>query len=172
MNEKEELRNLVHSIPDFYNRESFKRVHILAWFLHTYSQIEEFTEEDIRRCLKHLDLPVALYLNPVPDSANIIKSATGYRLDWRTRDALDKAFGTAPISIEVHRLLKELPNRISIDEEREYLDEAFKCYSCEAYRAAIVMGWNGDRRGQEKHLTSLSRCDCKVATLPFGPLNS
>jgi hypothetical protein len=31
---------------------------------------------------------------------------------------------------------------ITLTEEKTYLDEAFKCYSCGAYRAAIVMCWN------------------------------
>ena len=44
-------------------------------------------------------------------------------------------------TIAVHPLLKALPEKIPIAEEKTYLIETLKCYSCKANRAAIVMCW-------------------------------
>lgn len=38
--------------------------------------------------------------------------------------------------------LTELPSKLPDLAERTYLDEALKCFSVEAFRAAIVMTWN------------------------------
>jgi hypothetical protein len=43
---------------------------------------------------------------------------------------------------EVHLVLKALPSKISLKEEKAYLEETLTCYSDGAYRAAIVMCWN------------------------------
>ncbi len=47
-----------------------------------------------------------------------------------------------PAAIETERLLLDLPSSVPDVAEREYLDEALKCYKAGALRAAIVMCWN------------------------------
>lgn len=143
MTEKEALHNLIRRIPDFEERALKDPIPLFAWFLQTYCKKEEFTETDIQRFLKYLGISIALYL-PLPFSRfpNIVSTGTGYKLKWRARDNFDKQFLSTPTSIEVHQLLKALPAKIPIAEEKTYLIETLKCYSCKANRAAIVMCWN------------------------------
>src|SRR5580693_6594581 len=124
MTEKEALHNLIRRIPDFEERALKDPIPLLAWFLQTYCKKEEFTETDIRRFLKYLGISIALYL-PLPFSTfpNIVSTGTGYKLKWRARDNFDKQFLSTPTSIEVHQLLKALPAKIPIAEEKTYLIE-------------------------------------------------
>jgi predicted nucleotide-binding protein len=115
MNEKEALRSLIRRIPDFDTLHSSRRLHIVAWFLHSYSQREEFTREDLMRCLDHLDMPTEI--RRMSPSTNLIKTATGFRLDWRTREDLDKTFGpplSQPLPLP-EPATPHLDNRISSD---------------------------------------------------------
>src|SRR5258707_13334679 len=117
MNERDELRNVVRAIPNFKSWDKFQKVHLFGWFIQRFHQKEEFTEEEIRRCFNLLDIPVAMYLPVIPDSANIIKTQTGYHLDWQTLEAMDAEYGKSGTAKQVHRLLEELPNKITLLEE-------------------------------------------------------
>jgi hypothetical protein len=142
MNERDELRNIVRTIPNFRSLSGFLKVHFFGWFIQRFHQKEEFTEEDIRRCFQLLDSPLAMYLPVIPESATIIKTQTGYHLDWQTLEKLDTDFGESRTAKEVHHLLEELPHKITLVKEQNYLEETLTCYSHGAYRAAIVMCWN------------------------------
>jgi len=47
-----------------------------------------------------------------------------------------------PVAIQVEKLLLDLPMQVPDVAEREFLDEALRCYKAAAFRAAIVMTWN------------------------------
>jgi hypothetical protein len=52
-------------------------------------------------------------------------------------------------------LLLDVPDQI----ERQYLEEAVKCYHIEAYRAAVILSWIVTARNLEKKLEQLARED-------------
>jgi hypothetical protein len=161
MTEEEALQTLIRRFPNFESWEFSKQLPVLSWFTHRFWNKEQFVEEDIQRCFQHLDFkPIPLFnvlkleisrCSPIVRSRLEYRDALGYReingykLRWRTRDKLDKEFKQVwnlPTTIEIHRLLEDLPAKIPIAEEKTYLEETLKCYSCGANRAAIVMCWN------------------------------
>jgi hypothetical protein len=143
MTEKESLQNLIRHFPDFETWHVSKQLPLMAWFLLRFSQKDEFSQDDIWRCLKQLDIPFS-YLLPVQLSncADIVKTEHGYKLHWRTRDKFNQQLLNTATSIEIHKLLKALPAKIPIAKEKIYLAETITCYRYGAYRAAIVMCWN------------------------------
>ena len=149
MAEKEAIQNLVRRFPTFESRRISEQLPLIAWFLHHVCQQNYFTEQDIRRCLKHLDIKpafslLARHIRVCPHlvKADAFTTAPAYKLHWRTRDEFDKQILPSSRSIKIHQLLKDLPAKIPIAEEKTFLDETILCYRYGANRAAIVMCWN------------------------------
>lgn len=144
MTEREFLQKHVRRFPDFESWELSKQLPFFAWVLLRFSQKEEFTSDDILRCLKHIDLRHPMYkiYSQINRCPHIVKTDYAYKLRWSTRDKLDWQLLSSARSIQIHKLLKSLPTKIPIEDEKTYLEETLKCYGCKAYRAAIVMCWN------------------------------
>jgi hypothetical protein len=144
ISEKESLQNLIRRFPDFESRSFLQQLPLIAWFLLRYRQKEEFSYNDILRCLKHLDIKHSIYLPriQIDQSTDIVKTEHGYKLHWRTRDKFDQQLLSTTRSIQIHKLLKDLPAKIPIAEEKAFLEETLTCYRSGANRAAIVMCWN------------------------------
>jgi hypothetical protein len=120
----------------------FEKVEILGWFIHRFHHKKRFTEEDIRRCLDHLDIQVGADQPIISEDGNINKHYDGYRVNFHTLGKLDARYELLLAQTEVHNLLKELPAKLSLTDEQSYLEETIICYAFGAYRAAIVMCWN------------------------------
>jgi hypothetical protein len=72
----------------------------------------------------------------------MLRTRDGYRLERATLKKLDSKFGARPITMQITKLLEELPGKVPDVAEREFLREALICYRYGAFRAAIVMSWN------------------------------
>jgi hypothetical protein len=145
MTEKESLQKLTLRLPDFESWPAAKQLPIIAWFLYRFCQKEVFCGADIQRCYWHLDMrqPAALPLIVSKCDALItVDGPFSYKLHWRIRDKFDKELLLSSQQIQIHQLLKDLPTKISITEEKTFLEETLKCYSYGANRAAVVMCWN------------------------------
>src|SRR5204863_4748371 len=104
-----------------------------AWYLHTYAGRERVDADSIRRCYGqlHYDPP-----NLSRDMARLaerrppelLKDATGYRLEARVRQDLDAKYGEAPSSIAVAKLLADLPSQVPVSDQSVFLRETLDCY--------------------------------------------
>ncbi len=72
----------------------------------------------------------------------LLKTAKGYALERRLKEAFDTAFGQREATIVVDKMLSELPSKVPGIEERAFLNETLTCFRHQAFRAAIVMAWN------------------------------
>jgi hypothetical protein len=63
-------------------------------------------------------------------------------LETRIRDPLEAKYGVRAATIQVDKLLSDLPTKIPNLAERDFLKEALICFRNKAFRAAIVMTWN------------------------------
>ena len=154
MTEKEAIRNYIRDYPGFRDRELEAQIVALAWFLHSYCKKETFTTADIRRCLRHLEMPIPFYkqldlyqfcgrILTGPQDGKLHIWRDYYKLHWRIREQFEQEeLAATPTSIQVHQLLKELPDRLPLREEKAFLEETLTCYRSGANRAAIVMCWN------------------------------
>jgi len=139
----------MRAVSGFDAMQHIDRTKLFAWYLHTQQGMEYFMPADISRCYEaaHLSgpknipqqLPQLIAKKP---SEVLKKNKSGYRLEKRIRDDFDKKYGQRAITVEVTNLLRSLPSQLPDMSERTYLDEALKCFSIGAFRAAIVMTWN------------------------------
>ncbi|MEO7966254.1 MAG: hypothetical protein ABIT38_20320 [Gemmatimonadaceae bacterium] len=138
----------VASIAGFSDRTHADKIKLFGWYLLTYRRLEDFRVGDIRDCYDtaSLELPVnlarsvdALAEKKPPE---LLKKNGLYRLHATVRADLNGRYGQHETTIQITRLLKELPGKVSDDAERLFLSEAITCYSHRAFRAAIVMTWN------------------------------
>lgn len=142
------LDEFTRAVAGFDHLQHVDRIKLFAWHLHTHKNMECFMPADIRRCYAdvHLDgpknIPQQLAQLAGKKPPQILKNKSGYRLEKRSRDELDKKYGQRSITVEVANLLKDLPGKLPDLAEQTYLGEALKCFSVGAFRAAIVMTWN------------------------------
>jgi hypothetical protein len=110
--------------------------------------MEYFMPSDIARCYAevHLNGPsnvgqqLAQLVSKKPPQ--VLKNKSGYRLEKRVREGFDGQYGQRAITVEVTKLLADLPEKLPDLAERTFLSEALKCFSVSAFRASIVMTWN------------------------------
>jgi hypothetical protein len=72
----------------------------------------------------------------------VLKDGRGYALETRIREPFETRYGQRASTIQVDRLLSELPTKVPNLAERDFLKEALICFRHKALRAAIVMTWN------------------------------
>jgi hypothetical protein len=124
------------------------QIRYFAWYIHRDQGKHTFSSSDIAKCYDELALrkPTSIgpFLTQMCDgkAKQMLRTREGYRLERATLEQLDSKFGTRSITIQVTKLLEELPGRVPDIAEREFLKEALICYRHGAFRAAIVMSWN------------------------------
>ncbi len=141
-----ELTELRQSVEGLGDKSHADKIKLFAWYLHTYQKKDYFSPSDIKACYDNLDLasPSSFggYFANLVKSKEILKNSSGYRLENKTREALDAQYGISEVAVKITNLLLTLPEKIPNLAERTYLDEALICYRHRAFRAAVVMTWN------------------------------
>jgi hypothetical protein len=143
-----ELKELIAQIPDFAHKKHVDKIRIFAWWLHTHKAQEAFTGSDVNKCYRDLNLEPPSSITSFLASLiarkpkQVLRCKGGYCLERRVRDKYDEELGQRAATLHVHKLLKELPDKIPNLAERAYLEEALICFKYKAFRAAIVMTWN------------------------------
>lgn len=138
----------VKSIPGFSNNTTTNKVKYFSWYLAKVCGKEEFTGTDILNCFQQAKFPkpetVSPYLKSLANRLDpfLIKSGRKYSLSHTAEEEYERSYGQREETIAVQALLSELPQRLSLDSERQYLEEALKCFRSGAFRATVVMTWN------------------------------
>ena len=143
-----ELRDFAEGVSGLASWPHAQKIKLFAWYLHTYKGRDRFNQENIRACYDalHLEKPsnVSPYLGQLKDKKpkEVLQDSRGYYLEKRIRDEFDTKYGQRTATVQVHKLLSELPGKVSDESERVFLNEALICFRHRAFRAAIVMTWN------------------------------
>lgn len=142
------LPEFVKSVPGLDDWKHTDKIKFFAWCIHTFSSQEHFAPVDIGKCYDelHLEKPGSFgsYIKQLAEGKQkqLLKNKRGYYLSKGVRDELAAKYGQRLITVEVDKLLADLPAQISNLNERVFLDEALACFRCGAFRASIVMTWN------------------------------
>ena len=143
-----DLEGVVGQIPGFSKWKHADKIKFFAWFIHSQRGKDRFNPSDIRACYDGLSLERPSDVNPFLTAMlnrkpkEVLKDARGYALEARIREPLEARYGQRAATIQVDRLLSELPSKIPNIAERDFLKEALICFRNKALRAAIVMTWN------------------------------
>lgn len=142
------VSEFVATINNFGRLNHTDRILCFSWFLLRHQSKDEVSSADIRRCFDSAKVAppssIAPFLHAMTERHKplLLKKGHYYALESGALATLDKKYGMRAATIQVDRLLAELPSRISITNEREYLEEALLCFRHGAFRATIVMVWN------------------------------
>jgi hypothetical protein len=140
------MEQLVNSIAGFDQWTHAEKIRFFCWFLHSRDGKERFSVSDISNRYEALNLSqpgnIHQQVAQLVQKRDLLKDKNGYRLEKRVRDSYEERFGQRPITVQVDKMLAELPARVPDLAERAFLDEAIRCLRCGAFRAAIVMTWN------------------------------
>jgi hypothetical protein len=145
---KSELEQVVDSIKDFDGWSHAEKIKFFAWFLHSKKGDDRFAPADIRACYDAVGIEKPSNINPYIQGLEgkkpreILRDSRGLYLPKPVRDALEAQYGQREITVQVTKLLGELPHKVPDLAERTYLDETLTCYRHGAFRAAVVMAWN------------------------------
>ncbi len=144
---REELNLFVTRFPDFASWSATKQVDYLAYYLLTQPTAESAAVADIEECMELLDLRpysrLSVYLSEEVNKkgGRYIKHAKGYRLERSVFDEIRIAVDSEPKRVQVGKQLLDLVPKLTDSQERNFLEEAIRCYRVESYRATIIMVW-------------------------------
>jgi len=143
-----ELEGIVSQIPGFAGWRHADKIKFFAWFIHSQRGRDRFSPADIRACYDSLSLERPSDVSPFLTSMlkrrpkEVLKDARGYALETRIREPLETRYGQRAATIQVDKLLSDLPTKVPNIAERDFLKETLICFRHKALRAAIVMTWN------------------------------
>jgi hypothetical protein len=142
------LEDVTNSIEGFSGWTFADKIKFFAWYLHTYRKQEYFDNKDIKKCFDELNLDQPSLIGPFivamlkKDPKEALQNSAGFRLEKRVRQNFDSLYGQRAATVQVHKILSELPSRIPTGDKQKYLEEALTCFRHKAFRAAVVMCWN------------------------------
>jgi hypothetical protein len=142
------IKDFAQNIPTLNNWSHPEKIKLFAWYIHKERRRDRFNLADIRLCYDglHLEKPGNLSLCLLrlegKTPKEVIRDSKGYFLEKKIQDQFERKFSQRLTTVQVHKLLQELPSQIPDLAERTFLNEAILCFQCGAFRAAIVMSWN------------------------------
>ena len=142
------LSDVVAGGPSFSKWSHADRIRFLAWFLHYHQKRERFSSGDIGKCYEELSMAQPSSISPFlagmekKKPKQLLRDKGGYYLEHSLWEKMTAKYGQRKITVQVTKMLMDLPAKVPDVAEREFLDEALICYRNGAFRAAIVMTWN------------------------------
>lgn len=142
------LADVVAGVPDFSKGSHADKIRFFAWFLHIHGKRERFHSGDIRKCYGelHMGQPsnIGSFLTQMEKKKpkELLRDSSGFYIEYSLQEKMNAKYGQRDITIQVTKMLIDLPAQVPDVAEREFLDEALICYRHGAFRAAIVMTWN------------------------------
>jgi hypothetical protein len=141
-----ELAALKQAVPGLADKSHSDKIKIFGWWLHVHKSKISFTAAEIGKCYDtlHFSPPSSFggYFQGLVERKDLLKVSGGYKLENKTREKLDAAYGASEVTVKVNNLLSGLTDSIPDMAERAYYREALLCYNHGAFRGAVVMTWN------------------------------
>jgi hypothetical protein len=139
------LGELVRRVEKFDETGPTDRVRLFAWYLLRQARQERFGVPDIAKCFDdlHLHRPTNVRQLVVQlQGRDFIKDRLGLRGAKEFLERFDGLYLERHETLEVEKLLVDLPARLPSSVQKMYLEEAVTCFRAKAFRAAVVMTWN------------------------------
>ena len=143
-----ELTEFVKKIDGFNNRPAYEKILIVGYYLHTFKGKDKFVAADINAAFDslHISKPsnATSQLNAMTKGLvkKILGTAKGFKLSSISREGIAAMLPSTVEPKEILIQLRQLEAKITNSQQKTFLHEANVCFAHEAYRAAIVMGWN------------------------------
>lgn len=142
-----EIEALVSRAEGFDGWSHAERIRLFAWHLHHFGSKDVFRPAQIAEYFDRLALPrpsdIQAFLRSMQTAKPpaVLRVKDGYKLARGARMRFETDFVTRPSAARVTDLLAALPHSVASAQGRTYLEEALRCFSAGAHRAALVMTW-------------------------------
>ena len=142
------LADFVGGVPGFPTWSHADKIRFFAWFVHYHGKGDRFTSRDIGKCYDELNMGRPSSISPFlaqmekKKPKELLRNSAGFYLEHSLREKMTEKYGQRKITVQVTKMLLDLPAQVPDIAEREFLGEALICYRYGAFRAAIVMTWN------------------------------
>lgn len=142
------LEKLVNNTDDFFDFKETEKIKFFAWYLDVYEGKKRFNSNEILNCYEQLNIQkpsnAKAFINSLANKRNpeLLKDNSGFFLEKRIKDAFDLKFGKKASTVLVDKILEEIPNKLSLNAQKVFLEETINCFEIKAFRAVIVMTWN------------------------------
>lgn len=143
-----ELDSILKRVSGFHGLLHVEKIKIFGWYLQSIEENARFSGQDLLRCYDNAQVKrpanITKILNDLVEKKppQLLRDRNGYYLERGIRESLDSLLGDREISVEVSKLISDLPESIPDLKERDFFSETLICYKHGAFRAAIVMMWN------------------------------
>ncbi len=148
---KDSLNRLISLLPHIDTDNGRDLVKYFLYFITVENNQSSATASDIRNCFQELHMTpytrISQFLSEGSSRKYMKKpifvrvGKSGYRLERSEEQRIKELVKTEPIKVHTSKTLRELLDNLTLERERQFLEETIRCYEVDAYRAAIVMGW-------------------------------
>lgn len=142
------LEDLLGGIPNFTKWTHAEKIRFFGWYLHSKKNKERFQPVDIRGCYNSLGLTEPANISQQllemgkRKPKDVLRNSKGYALEKGMRDSLEAKYGQRAPTVQVLKILSDLPLKIPNVAEKIFLQESLTCFRYKAFRASMVMCWN------------------------------
>lgn len=143
-----ELERLVGSIGDFDGWSHGEKLKFFAWYVQSKLGRDRFGPADLRGCYEEVRIEKPSNVNPYiavlekRKPKEVLRDGRGLYLPKHVRDDFEQRYGMRESTVQITKMLAELPQQVPDLAQRTFLDETLNCFRHEAFRAAMVMAWN------------------------------
>jgi hypothetical protein len=143
-----ELEQLVETIENFTSWSHGEKLKFFAWYIHSQKGHDRFDPTSLRGCYDEVGIEKPSNVNPYiatlekKKPKEVLRDGRGLYLPKHIKDDFEMRYGQRESTLQVTRLLIDLPQQVPDLAQRTFLDEALICFRYGAFRAAVVMGWN------------------------------
>ncbi|MNS68066.1 hypothetical protein D3C72_1013330 [compost metagenome] len=141
------LATFYSSIPGRDELSKGDLANMFAYYLQVELGRASVETAELKRCFVLCDLGSPTWLathltnNSKGKQATYVKATKGYRLHAKERERLSGLFGPALSITQTSAPMKAIYDALPPGAQKEFLDEAIRCYAAGCNRAAVVMFW-------------------------------
>lgn len=143
-----DLSEFVKSIDKFSKLTVSEKMLVVGFYFHVVKMMDRFVASDINAAfdMLHLAKPTnaGSQLSAMTNGnvKKVLGTSKGFKLSSSSRQTVAAWLPTIVEPRQILIELKQLEANITNLQQRTFLHEANVCFANQAYRAAIVMGWN------------------------------
>lgn len=138
------------SIPGIARMDRNELARYFVYYLTAPDVSQHAKPAQVALCFREAEMEpyddVRFYLNRASQKKKgakplLTRSKSGYRLERSERERIEASLSGVSHKRQTETALRSLIGQLATTSERQFLDEAVKCYEVEAFRAAIILTW-------------------------------
>lgn len=136
---------LIDSIANFTNLPQKEQVKLIAFFYCVENNIHFFNTSDIKNEFSNQHLPcpsnISSEISRLKKEKILISTKDGYSFNRPVKIKMEKQYIWSHHIRETNNTLENLSTNINNPFQKNFLEEAIRCFNVKSFRASIIMTW-------------------------------